>query len=197
MRTDLRVASIVVMMLLFSATVAAQATAPRVEIVTEFGTIVAELYPDKAPVTVANFFRYVDAHHYDGGQFQRTVRMDNQPNDSVKIEVIQGSVAAAFNSQAFPAITLERTNATGLKHLDGMLSMARAGPDTARSGFFICIGDQPSLDFGGHRNLDGQGFAAFGKVLSGMDVVRRIQRSPASAQNLTPPIKILSAKRLN
>jgi peptidyl-prolyl cis-trans isomerase A (cyclophilin A) len=170
--------------------------APRVRVETSLGAIVMELYPDKAPGTVANFLRYVDAGHFDGGQFHRTVTPENQPNDSVRIEVIQGSVAAARTSEAFPAIPLERTSVSGLRHLDGTLSMARGGPDSARSSFFICIGDQPSLDFGGHRNLDGQGFAAFGRVLEGMDVVRRIQRSPAEGQNLNPPIRIVSARRL-
>jgi peptidyl-prolyl cis-trans isomerase A (cyclophilin A) len=170
--------------------------APRVRVETSLGAIVMELYPDKAPGTVANFLRYVDAGHFDGGQFHRTVTPENQPNDSVRIEVIQGSVAAARTADAFPAIPLERTGVTGLRHLDGTLSMARGGPDSARSSFFICIGDQPSLDFGGHRNLDGQGFAAFGRVVEGMEVVRRIQRSPAQGQNLNPPIRILSARRM-
>ena len=180
-----------------SSSLAAQGVpAPRVRVETSLGAIVMELYPEKAPGTVANFLRYVDAGHFDGGQFHRTVTPENQPNDSVRIEVIQGSVAAARTSEAHPAIPLERTSVTGLRHLDGTLSMARGGPDSARSSFFICIGDQPSLDFGGHRNLDGQGFAAFGRVVEGMDVVRRIQRSPAQGQNLQPPIRITSVRRL-
>ena len=73
--------------------------------------------------------------------------------------------------------------------------MARDGPDTATSDFFICIGDQPSLDQGGLRNPDGQGFAAFGRVVSGMDVVRAIQASPADGQHLTPPVTIRSVRR--
>jgi peptidyl-prolyl cis-trans isomerase A (cyclophilin A) len=89
-------------------------------------------------------------------------------------------------------VPLERTSVTGLRHLDGTLSMARDGPDTATSDFFICIGDQPSLDFGGKRNPDGQGFAAFGHVVGGMDVVRRIQAAPADGQSLTPPVRIRS-----
>ena len=95
-----------------------------------------------------------------------------------------------------PALPLERTRDTGLRHLDGTLSMARAGPDTATSDFFICIGDQPELDFGGKRNPDGQGFAAFGRVTKGMDVVRRIQQAPAEGQTLTPPVSILNIERL-
>jgi peptidyl-prolyl cis-trans isomerase A (cyclophilin A) len=103
----------------------------------------------------------------------------------------------------FPPITLERTNVTGILHKDGVISMARGAPDSATSGWFICINDQPSLDFGGQRNPDGQGFAAFGRVVSGMDVVRKIQLAPSSAtrttnteaQRLTPPIKILKVAR--
>jgi peptidyl-prolyl cis-trans isomerase A (cyclophilin A) len=93
-------------------------------------------------------------------------------------------------------LALERTRDTGLSHKDGTVSMARAGPDTATSDFFICIGDQPPLDFGGKRNPDGQGFAAFGRVVAGMDVVRRIQAAPAEGQSLKPPVRILRAKRL-
>src|SRR5258708_9982450 len=91
----------------------------------------------------------------------------------------------------FPAIKLERTRDTKLAHKNGTISMARDGPDTATSDFFICIGDQPSLDHGGKRNPDGQGFAAFGSVINGMDVVKRIQAAPAAEQKLMPTIKIL------
>jgi peptidyl-prolyl cis-trans isomerase A (cyclophilin A) len=92
---------------------------------------------------------------------------------------------------------LERTNVTGLRHIDGTLSMARSGPDTATASFFICIGDQPELDFGGRRNRDGQGFAAFGQVIEGMDVVRAINRSAAEGQTLRPPIALVRVERLN
>jgi len=102
---------------------------------------------------------------------------------------------AAPRSPQWPAIPLERTPVTGLRHLDGVISMARDGPDTATSDFFLCIGDQPSLDFGGRRNPDGQGFAAFGRVVTGLDVVRRIQSAPASGQSLTPPVPILRIRR--
>lgn len=172
----------------------ADAGAPRVEIKTSAGTIVAELDARRAPVTVANFLRYVDAGLYDGGLFHRAVTLSNQPRNNVKIEVIQGGPNP--KAKEFPPIPLERTNATGLKHVDGAISMARDGPDTATGDFFICIGDQPSLDFGGARNPDGQGFAAFGKVVSGMDVVRKIQQSPAQEQKLTPAIQILEMRRL-
>lgn len=176
----------------------------RVLVETSLGDIVLELDPAHAPITTANFLKYVDAGQYDGGTFHRTVTMDNQPESPVKIEVIQAGVNADKAKAGFPAIPLERTSTTRLRHVDGAVSMARGGPDSATSGWFICINDQPTLDFGGARNPDGQGFAAFGRVVAGMDVVRRIQRAPSSpdrssnsaAQRLTPPIVIIRAARL-
>lgn len=167
----------------------------RVEIETTEGTIVVEVDTLVAPNTVANFLQYVDGGFYDDGSFFRSVRMDNQPTDSIRIEVIQGGANTARRSEFFDPIALERTSETGLKHLDGTISMARGMPDTANHSIFICIGDQPSLDFGGMRNPDGQGFAAFGKVVSGMDVVRAIQAKDVEAQTLVEPVTILSARR--
>ena len=152
--------------------------------------------PLKAPKTTANFLRYVDGGFYDGGRFHRTVTPANQPDNKVKIEVIQAGVAPAKAKAEFPPVKLERTRDTGLKHTNGTISMARDGPDTATGDFFVCVGDQPELDFGGKRNPDGQGFAAFGRVVKGMDVVRKIQTSPAAGQALTPPMGIKSARRL-
>lgn len=166
-----------------------------VVLVTERGPIQLAVDLTHAPVTAANFLRYVDGGHYDGGVIHRTVRLDNQPDKSVLIEVIQGGVDPARRKDGFAPIRIERTRDTGLSHKDGTLSMARDGPDTATSDFFICIGDQPSLDFGGKRNPDAQGFAAFGRVTSGMDVVRAIQKAHAEGQRLTPPVRILSARR--
>ncbi len=168
-----------------------------VEIATSEGEITAEIYIERAPVTAGNFLAYVDDLFFDGGSFFRSVRMDNQPDDSIRIEVIQGGPdGRAVRARLRPPIPLERTNETGLSHLDGALSMARGGPDTGRSQFFICIGDQPSLDFGGHRNLDGQGFAVFGRVTEGMDVVRRIHQAAVEAQRLVEPVRIDSVRRL-
>jgi peptidyl-prolyl cis-trans isomerase A (cyclophilin A) len=167
----------------------------RLVLQTEKGTLEVEVDEARAPVTVRNFLFYVDGGFYDGGVFHRTVKPDNQPNNPVKIEVIQGGINPARQSEERPPIALERTHSTGLAHKDGTLSMARAGPDTAVSDFFICIGDQPELDFGGKRNPDGQGFAAFGRVVKGMDVVRAIQQAPASGQQLTPPVKLLKVTR--
>jgi peptidyl-prolyl cis-trans isomerase A (cyclophilin A) len=167
---------------------------PRVLIKTELGDIEAEVDTIRAPNTAANFLRYVDLGFYKFGRFHRTVRADNQPADKVKIEVIQAGMDS-LRVKDFPPIKLERTKLTGLRHKDGTLSMARDGPDTATSDFFICIGDQPSLDFGGKRNPDGQGFAAFGRVVLGMDVVRKIQSAPSQGQKLLPPVAILSIAR--
>jgi peptidyl-prolyl cis-trans isomerase A (cyclophilin A) len=174
----------------------AKAGPVRVLIRTEAGDIEVELDAAKAPQTVANFLRYADGGFYAGGRFHRAVTPDNQPNNKVKIEVIQGGINPAKEKAEFPAIKLERTKDTGLSHKDGTISMARDGPDTATSDFFICVGDQPELDFGGKRNPDGQGFAAFGRVVKGMDVVRKIQRSPAEGQVLKPPVKIVSVTRV-
>lgn len=162
---------------------------------TDKGNITAELYTDQAPKTAANFLAYVDAKLYDGGIFHRAVTLQNQPNNKIKIEVIQGSMNQQRLKEERPPIALERTSVTKLKHLDGTLSMAREGPDSATQEFFICIGPQPELDFAGTRNPDGQGFAAFGKVTQGMDIVKAIQNAPSKEQALTPPITIKSIRR--
>jgi peptidyl-prolyl cis-trans isomerase A (cyclophilin A) len=175
----------------------AQGGAAKVTVVlsTTVGDITLEVDAEHAPKTAANFLRYVDGGYYEGGRFHRTVRLDNQPDKTIKIEVVQGGANPTPARPSFPPVSLERTKDTGLKHLDGTVSMARDGPDSATSDFFICIGDQPALDFGGKRNPDGQGFAAFGRVVSGMDVVRKIQRAPADGQSLTPPITMSAARR--
>jgi peptidyl-prolyl cis-trans isomerase A (cyclophilin A) len=174
------------------------AAAPvRVRLETTLGTIEVEVDAARAPVTAANFLRYVERGAYDGGRFHRTVRPGNQPNNKVLIDVVQaGPNPAALHRPELPPIKLERTSVTGLRHVDGALSMARDGPDTATSDFFICIGDQPELDFGGRRNPDGQGFGVFGRVVAGMDVVRRIHTAPADGQSLAPPVTIRKAVRV-
>jgi peptidyl-prolyl cis-trans isomerase A (cyclophilin A) len=166
-----------------------------VEIETSAGMIVVEIDTVAAPITSANFLRYVDSGMYSDGSFFRVVRMDNQPTDSIRIEVIQGGANPERRDEFFDAISLERTSETGLLHLDGTISMARGTPDSADHSFFICIEDQPSLDFGGMRNTDGQGFAAFGKVTSGMDIVRTIQGGPVEVQQLIEPVQIIGASR--
>ena len=190
-----------------------------VVIETPLGGITVRLETARAPITTANFLSYVDRGFYDGGRFHRTVRLDNQsnanlkvevtdlgiasdggakplPNDAVPIEVIQGGINLERKGEQGSGISLERTRDTGLRHVDGTISMGRTTVDTAKSDFFICINDQPELDFGGRRNVDGQGFAAFGQVISGMDVVRRIQASPSDGQSLDPVIPIMCIARV-
>jgi peptidyl-prolyl cis-trans isomerase A (cyclophilin A) len=166
-----------------------------VVIETEMGTIEAVIDTVHAPISGKNFLRYVDAGLFDGGRFHRTVKLnpDNQPNNEVKIEVVQAGRRP--DTEGFPPIPLERTSQSGLSHKNGTLSMARREPDSGTSDFSICIGDQPELNFGGKRNPDGQGFAAFGQVTSGMDVAKKMQMAPAEEQRLTPPIKILRIRR--
>lgn len=163
----------------------------KINIQTELGNMFAELYPDKAPITVKNFLEYVDSGYYSYGSFIRTVTDENQPNNKTKINVIQCD-AHPWYSSVFEQIVHEATEATGIKHENGTLSMARYTPGTATSSFFICVGPQPELDFGGKRNPDGQGFAAFGKVIEGMDVMLKIHQSENKMQALIPPIIIKS-----
>jgi peptidyl-prolyl cis-trans isomerase A (cyclophilin A) len=176
---------------------ATEATVPgepvRVDLVTERGVITLELATDKAPLTVCNFLSYVTDGHYEGGSFFRTVVAATNDNPN-PISVIQGATPRGSDDALNPPVALERTRDTGLSHLAGTISMARDGPDTATSSFFIVVEDASSLDYGGARNPDGQGFAAFGRVTAGMDVVQEIHRSPADAEEqLTPPVKILAA----
>ena len=162
---------------------------------TELGSIQMVLYPDRAPITVSNFLRYVDENRYKDFHFYRVVHMENQPDNDVKIEVIQGGLGFDKHPMELPTILHETTDKTGIRHLNGTLSMARLEPGTASSEIFICINDQPELDFGGKRNPDGQGFAAFGKVISGMDVIRKIQLLPETKQMLDKVVKVNSIQR--
>ena len=171
---------------------------PIVAFETAAGVIEIEVDSVRAPRTAANFLRYVDAGLYDNGRFHRTVRPDTETNRELPIQVIQAGTDPARAREGFETIAMESTQATGILHKDGVVSMARAAsPDSARNQFFICIGDQPSLDFGGKRNPDGQGFAAFGRVVAGMDVVKKIQASPVrpNTQNLEPAIQIVKVRR--
>ena len=143
----------------------------KVILSTDMGDVVIALYQEQAPVTVSNFLKYVDSGAYAGGSFYRVVRDDNDNGDP-KITVIQADVKDSDVGRA--EIVLETTQATGIKHLDGTLSMARGEPNSATTSFFICIGAQPSLDFGGKRNSDEMGFAAFGRVVQGMEVIKKI-----------------------
>jgi peptidyl-prolyl cis-trans isomerase A (cyclophilin A) len=174
---------------------------------TSAGDITLELYPESAPVTVTNFLKYVDGKHYDNqASFYRTVRMDNQAQNKIKIEVIQGGLGMEVPDLPLEPIAHETTQTSGILHKDGVISMGRLEPGTATSEFFICINDQPELDFGGDRYPDGQGFATFGKVVKGMDIVRAIQAMRTdmpegeeleytSGQMLIEPVEIYKINR--
>ncbi len=172
---------------------------PIVQISTELGDIDVEVYLNKTPITATNFLAYVDAGKYNNQAcFYRIVRLDNQPDKVIKIEVIQGGFQedSIIEKIQFTPIKHETTNETGIVHKDGVISMARMEPGSASSEFFICIGDQPELDYNGKRNPDRQGFAAFGRVIRGMDIVKKIQHLRDKDQYLMNSVKIVSVKRI-
>lgn len=154
----------------------------------------------RAPVTSANFLKYVEAGLYNAGRFHRSTRADNYtpaPPARPMMNLIQGGINPTRRSEGFPAIPLERTSVTGIKHVTGVVSMARGtAADTATSDFFVLLDDQPSLDFGGQRFEDGQGGAAFGRVVEGLDIVRKIQQQPVEGQNLSGPVIMRRVWRL-
>lgn len=165
---------------------------------TEAGAFVIEVDTEIAPVTVANYLAYVDRKLLDGGSVYRVVTLANQPPETKhKIEVVQwGMNLPDDQPPPLPPIAHETTRETGLRHLDGTVSMARDKPGSAASEFFICIGSQPELDFGGGRNPDGQGFAAFGQVVSGQEVVRALHSMGQAKQYLSQPVAVRSVRRL-
>ncbi len=163
---------------------------PKTIFKTSLGKIICEIDTVHAPVTARNFLNHIKSGTFENALFYRVVRPDNQPVSKVKIEVIQGGLYDDKLIEKYPPIIHETTQQTGLKHTDGALSMARNEPGTASTEFFICVGDQSLLDFGGKRNPDGQGFAVFGRVISGMDVVRKIQQMKDTSQYLVEPVKI-------
>ena len=171
---------------------------PRVALETSLGRIVVEIEDQRAPITAANFLRYVTARRLDGIAFYRTVKV--QPGFGFVQFGVQNDP-----KRVFPAIRHEPTTATGVKHLDGTLSIARFAPGTAQGDFTISVGDQPSLDADPSAPGDNQGFAAFGRVVEGMDVVLRVldaATDPAKGegylkgQYLAQPVRIVSARRL-
>ena len=163
---------------------------PKTIFKTSVGNIICEIDTVHAPVTAKNFLAHLKTGTFENALFYRVVRPDNQPYSKEKIEVIQGGLYDDKIIDKIKPIPHETTAVTGLKHTNGALSMARNEPGSASTEFFICVGDQPSLDFGGKRNPDGQGFAVFGRVISGMDVVRKIQQMKDTSQYLVEPVKI-------
>jgi peptidyl-prolyl cis-trans isomerase A (cyclophilin A) len=185
---------IIIFLLLFIVAPKLWAQRVQCEIKTSEGNILIEVYTKRAPVTAANFLSYVDAHLFDSSAFYRTVTLQNQPDNKIKIEVIQGGLLDSLKERK--PISHENTRLTGIKHKNGVISMARADTGTATAHFFICIHNQPALDYGGKRNPDGQGFAAFGRVIKGMRVVRKIQSAPHQHQQITPPVIIYTIRRV-
>jgi peptidyl-prolyl cis-trans isomerase A (cyclophilin A) len=161
---------------------------------TDAGEMVVEVDVEHAPISGCNFLSYVSTGRYDNGSFFRTVVAATNDNPN-PIDVIQAATPAGSDDPGFGPIVLERTRDTGLRHEAGTISLARDGPDTATSSFFIVTQDTPSLDFGGMRNPDGQGFAAFGKLVKGLEIARAIQAMPADAEEqITPPVRIIAAR---
>jgi len=151
----------------------AAAENPLVVLSTEHGDITVEVMIDRAPISGGDFLKYVEEGLYPGEGFYRVVKSAENDNGTPKIDVIQGGIIA--EGMGLETVAHETTEATGIKHTDGTISLARGDVGTGSAAyFFITIGDQPSLDFGGTRNPDQQGFAAFGRVVDGMDVVRKI-----------------------
>jgi len=178
----------------------AAAGKPRVAIQTDQGLIVVELEAGKAPITSANFLRYVDARKYDGGTIYRASRTKGVKGAGS----IQGGPAARV--RRFAPIAHESTRTTGLRHRAGTISLARNGPGTATADFFICASPAPYLDAHPGAPGDNQGFAAFGTVVEGLAIVRKILALPTTGtplvpsmkgQMLHPPVQILGMKRLN
>ncbi|CAN5800949.1 peptidylprolyl isomerase [soil metagenome] len=185
-------------LILFAACTSPKYKNPHVEIETKYGKIELELYPDQAPKTVAAFLSFIDSEYYKNASFYRVLNDENQPSNAPKSELIQGGIWKTNYKLAtsIPGITHESTNQTNILHKNAVISLARAEPGTAGAEFFICVGDQPGFDYGGDNNPDGQGYAAFGKVIKGMDVVRNIYNANEYEQSLDPPIMIYNIKRL-
>lgn len=148
----------------------------RVIMQTELGAIEIVLDTEAAPVTAGHFRELVRRGSFDGARFYRVVRDDND-NGLPPIDIVQGGIQN--DPQPYTPVAHESTRVTGLAHVDGTISMARGAPGTASTEFFICVGDQPALDHGGSRHPDGRGYAAFGRVVKGMDIIRSIHATPA------------------
>jgi len=171
---------------------------PHISIRTNAGDIELELYPGQAPKTVATFLSYIDSGFYKNSSFYRVLNDENQSSDAPKSELIQGGIWKTNYRKAVsqPGIPHESTNQTHILHKNGVISLARTAPGTAGTEFFICIGDQPGFDYGGENNPDGQGYAAFGKVVRGMGVIKKIYARPEENQSFDPPIAIYEIVRL-
>jgi len=175
-------------------------TKPTIDIQTYYGDIIIELYPAKAPKTVAAFLSFIDSGYFKNTTFYRVLKKDDQPMNAAKTQLIQGGLwqTKFKKQQTIPGIPLETTKQTGILHQEGVLSLARA--EEANSGnteFFICMDDEPDYDYGGAASADKKGYTTFGRVISGMKYVKQIHSQPDYETNFNPPIKIINIKRLN
>jgi len=171
---------------------------PHVKIETDYGDIEIELYPSKAPKSVAAFLSYVDSDLYKNSSFYRVLKEENQPSSSFKSELIQGGIWQSNNKKAasLQGMPHETTKQSGILHTNGTVSLARTTPGTASSEFFICVGDQPAYDYGNDANPDKLGYAAFGRVVKGMDIVKMIHEQPENGETFAPSIKINNIVRM-
>jgi peptidyl-prolyl cis-trans isomerase A (cyclophilin A) len=171
---------------------------PHIEIQTSMGDIEVELYPDQAPKSVAAFLSYVKAGYYKNSSFYRVLNGNNQPSYAPKAELIQGGMYRMKRGKpdSLSGIPHETTQQTKILHKDGVISLARLAPGTATTEFFICIGDQPGFDYGGENNPDKLGYAAFGRVIKGMDVIQKIYTQPEYDQSFDPPVPIFNIVQL-
>jgi peptidyl-prolyl cis-trans isomerase A (cyclophilin A) len=171
----------------------------RVVLTTSLGQVTLDLEKTRAPITTANFLRYVDGKRLDGVTFYRRVVVAGWPN----LGFVQFGTSND-PKRSLPPIAHEPTTKTGLTHDEGVISMARLAPGTARGDFFIMMGATPYMDSDPSRAVEREGYAAFGKVVDGMEILRKIQASPTSptkgvgvmkGQMLEPPIRILTVRR--
>ena len=170
---------------------------PHIVIQTSVGDIEIELFDKQAPITVNAFLSYIDSGYFKNSNFYRVLNDDNQPSNAPKTELIQGGIWKSNNKLAssLKGIIHETTKQTGIQHTDGTISLARLTTGTASTEFFICVGDQHGLDYGGENNSDGQVFASFGKVIKGMSVVKQIYKADEENQYYHPPIPIYNIVR--
>ena len=188
---------LVVFILMFSYCSSLQPKNPHIEIKTKIGNIEVELFSSQAPKTVAAILSYIDSGIYKDAAFYRVLTVHNQPSDALKAELVQGGLwnKKGAHRDLIAGIPHETTMETGILHTNGVISLARQEPGTANTEFFICVGDQPGFDYEGENNPDRQGYAAFGKVVRGLDIVKRIYDMPEVDQYFDPPIPIYNIVR--
>lgn len=164
---------------------------PHITIYTSLGDIEVELFPEQAPKTVAAFLSYIDSGFYTNSSFYRVVLLEGL-SSAGNVGLIQGGIYLTNDKlhPSVPGIAHESTKQTRLSHTDGTISLARTTPGSASTEFFICIGDQTQFDYGNESAGDTLGFAAFGRVVNGMEVVRRIQGEPKQGQSFNEKILI-------